>query len=43
MKKETKIIIAVVAIIAVIAIVLAVIFLNQGPKTNLKTIEMGED
>ena len=43
MKKETKIIIAVVAIIAVIAIVLAVIFLNQGPKTNLKPIESGED
>lgn len=43
MKKETKIIIAVVAVIAIIAIVLAVIFLNQGPKTNLKPIESGED
>ena len=43
MKKQTKIIIAIVAIIAVVAIVLAIVFINQQPKTNLKPIETAED
>lgn len=43
MKKQTKIIIAIVAIIAVVAIILAIVVLNIQPKTNLKPIETAED